>query len=110
MSNAKTREVIHAKLYGMQPDAIKHAALKLLVLMDMRCSVKLMAEITGISRTTLYKWFDADVPLEAMSVRDCAWFILVCETDPKLMRLLSREPATHKNLVRQGMAQEDAAA
>jgi hypothetical protein len=109
-SHAKKRQDVHPVLHTMQSDDINNAALKLLGTLLDRCSMNLLSDLSGISRTTIYKWLDEDVPLESMSARDSAWFIIMCEHEPRLVKLLSRPPATHKNLVRQGMAQEDAAA
>ena len=84
----------------MSNDDINLAALELLDRLMQCCTLNLAHELTGISRTTLYKWLDDDVPLEAMSARDSAWFILQCETNPKLSMLLQRGPASHPKLAK----------
>lgn len=96
----KTKEQIHPNLFAMNSEDINLAALEVLDNMLERCTLHLVCELTGISRTTLYKWLDDDVAVESMSARDSAWFILQCETNPKLVMLLERGPASHPKLAK----------
>lgn len=65
-----------------------------------RCTLNLVTQLTGISRPTLYRWLDVDRSLEEMNYRDSAWFILVCETSPKVQMLLTRPPLSHPRLAK----------
>ena len=65
-----------------------------------RCTLNLVTDLTGISRTTLYKWLDETVPLDQMNHRDAAWFIVYCETSPRVKLLMSRPPLSHPRLAR----------
>ncbi len=65
-----------------------------------RCTLNLVAQLTRISRPTLYKWLDTNCYLEDMNYRDAAWFILVCETSPKVQMLLARPPLSHPRLAK----------
>ena len=96
----KTSTLLHPKLFAMSADEINQAALTLLDNLLQRCTLHLVTEITGISRTTLYKWRDESLPLDVMSARDSAWFVLVCETNPKIRMLLERAPLTHPRLAK----------
>ena len=89
MSKAKE---FHQDLHCMESDDINQAALTLLDRLLQRCTMLLVTDLTGITRTTLYKWLNESLPLDAMSTRDSAWFILMCETSPKLIMLLKRAP------------------
>ena len=83
-------------LHAMDQDDIRLTGLEMLDRLLQCCTLNLISNVTGISRTTLYKWTDDDVPLEAVSPRDAAWLILVCESDPKLVMILKRGPVQRK--------------
>lgn len=89
-----------ARLYTMTPAEINQAALDYLDSLLERCTVNLVSSLTGITRTTLYKWLDESLPLEVMSARDSAWLILVCETSPKVRMLLQRPPLSHPRMAK----------
>lgn len=87
-------------LHAMTREEInQHAVNRLLDLLD-RCSINLVTDLTGISRTTLYKWLDPDIGLEKMNHRDAAWFLLYCETSPRVKMLLDRPPFTRPHMAR----------
>jgi len=87
-------------LHSMDHNEINLAALALLDKLLERCTVNLISQLTGITRVTLYRWLDVEVPLESMNVRDAAWFIMLCETSPKLKMLLARAPLTNPRLAK----------
>lgn len=87
-----------AHLHRMDANDINQAALRTLDRLLERCTLNMVTKLTGISRTTLYKWLDEDLPLDAMNYRDAAWFILVCETSPKVDMLLQRAPLSNPRL------------
>ncbi len=93
------RETID-NMYNMQPIDINQIAFDKLHELLERCTVNLVTQLTGISRPTLYRWLDADRSLEEMNHRDSAWFILVCETSPKVKMLLDRPPLSHPRLAK----------
>lgn len=87
----------HQDLHTLEPEDINEIAVnKLSALLD-RCSLHLTSSVTGISRTTLYKWLDPEVPLESMDHRIAGWFILQTETNPKVAMLMQRGPKTEKD-------------
>ncbi len=96
----KTKQLTHPNLYGMPSDEIALAALSILDALLQRCTIHMVTELTSISRATIYKWLNEDIELEKMSPRDCAWFILVCETDPRIIMLLQRGPFSHTRLAK----------
>jgi len=87
-------------LHNMNPLDINQMALDTLDVLLERCTINLVTTLTGISRPTLYRWLDEDLPLDAMNYRDSAWFILVCETSPKVQMLLTRPPLSHPRLAK----------
>lgn len=87
-------------LHSMTHAEICQAAVSLLVSLNERCSLNLITDLAGISRTTLYKWLDDSIPLESMNYRDAAWFILYCETSPRVKLLLERPPLSHPRMAR----------
>lgn len=89
-----------ADLHSMEPADINAAACQVLARLLDRCTLNLVCSITGISRTTLYKWLDPDVPLESMNHRDAAWFIVMAETSPKMLMLMQRGPAMRPRLAK----------
>ena len=102
----KKTKLIHPELHNMQRTDISQAALDMLYALLECCTINLVSDLTSISRTTLYKWLDESIDLEAMSHRDSGWFILMCETDPKLIGVLARGPVSRprmaKKLVEEG--------
>jgi hypothetical protein len=88
------------KLHDMQPININQIAFDKLNELLTRCTINLITQLTGISRPTLYRWLDPDLSLEEMNHRDSAWFILVCETSPKVQMLLTRPPLSHPRLAK----------
>ena len=93
------RETID-NLYNMQPNEINQVAIDKLDEMLDRCTINLIAALTGITRTTLYRWLDPKLPLDVMDYKQAAWLILVCETSPKIQLLLSRPPLSHPRLAK----------
>lgn len=89
-----------AELHKMQPVDINAAAVKLLDALLQRCTINLVSDLTAISRVTLYRWLDESIELEAMNHRDAAWFIMQCETNPKLVLLLGRAPLSNPRLAK----------
>lgn len=93
------RETID-NMHSMKHNDINQVAIdKLDELLD-RCTLNLISSLTGITRATLYRWLDTKLPLDAMNYRDSAWFILVCETSPKVRMLLDRPPLSHPRLAK----------
>ena len=93
------RETID-NMHSMQPVHINQIAYDKLQELLTRCTLNLVAQLTGITRPTLYRWLDPDMSLEEMNYRDSAWFILVCETSPKIQMLLNRPPLSHPRLAK----------
>lgn len=93
------RETID-NMHSMQPVHINQIAYDKLQELLTRCTLNLVAQLTGITRPTLYRWLDPDMSLEEMNYRDSAWFILVCETSPKVQMLLNRPPLSHPRLAK----------
>ncbi len=88
------------KLHDMDRNAINQIACDKLQELLERCTIHLVTILTGISRPTLYRWLDYDRSLEEMNYRDSAWFILVCETSPKVKMLLDRPPLSHPRMAK----------
>lgn len=88
----------HAQLHSMERNDINQVALRLLDRLLERCTVNMVMKLTGISRVTLYRWLDESLPLDAMNHRDAAWFILLCETSPKIQMLMQRAPLSNPRL------------
>ena len=99
--NTKKTKLIHPELHGMSRVDINQAAIDMLYALLECCTLNLVSDLTSMSRTTLYKWLNEDVPLEAMSHRDSMCFILLCETDPKLIGVLARGPVSHPRMAKQ---------
>lgn len=87
-------------LYSMDPDAIKQEALDILDKLLERATINLVSNLTNITRPTLYRWLNEDLPFSAMNVRDAAWFIMVCEHSPKVLMLLDRAPLKNPRLAK----------
>lgn len=85
-------------LHKLTPNEINQAALDYLDYLLERATLNLVAKLTGITRPTLYRWLDESLPLDAMNYRDSAWFILVCETSPKMQVLINSGPLSHPRL------------
>lgn len=80
-------------------DINRHAVAMLDVLLEC-CTLNLVSSLTGISRVTLYRWLDQDVALDDMNHYHAAWFILHCETNPKVKMLLERGPMSNPRLAK----------
>ena len=93
------RETID-NMHNMKPVDINQVAYDKLQELLTRCTLNLVTTLTGISRPTLYRWLDTACSLEEMNHRDAAWFILVCETSPKVKMLLARPPLSHPRLAK----------
>lgn len=91
---------MHTRLHEMEGADINQAACTLLEQLMQCASINLIAQLTRITRTTLYRWLDADVELERMSPQIAGWFILICETSPKLQALLQRGARSHPRLAK----------
>ena len=87
-------------LYNIDPINNNQMAIDKLDQLLQRATVNLVSQLTGITRTTLYRWLDTSLPLDAMNYRDSAWFILVCETSPKIQMLLQRGPLSHPRMAK----------
>lgn len=81
-----------ANLHSMTPEEINTIACNMLDRLLECCTLHLVSSVTGISRTTLYKWQDESIPLDSMNHRDAAWLILNVETNPKIAQMLQRGP------------------
>ena len=88
------------RLHAMTRVEINTLAVSKLLDLNERCTLNLVTELTGISRTTLYKWLDDSIAYEDMNHRDAAWFILYCETSPRVKMLLDRPPLSHPRMAR----------
>ncbi len=89
-----------ADIHAMSHNQINQAAVTVLDRLLQRCTLNLVCNLTGISRTTLYKWLDEDVTLDEMNHRDAAWFILLAETSPKMQMLLDRAPLSNPRMAK----------
>lgn len=87
-------------LHAMDHNDINQEALNYLDKLLDRCTLNLVSSLTQITRPTLYRWLDEQLPLEAMNPRDSAWFIVMCETSPKLQLLLERGPLSNPRLAK----------
>lgn len=85
-------------LYKLSPNEINQTALEYLDHLLDRCTLNLVSKLTGITRPTLYRWLDESLPLDAMNYRDSAWFILFCDTSPKMQVLINSGPLSHPRL------------
>ena len=93
-------------LHAMQANDINQAAVSMLDTLLDRCTINLITQLTGVSRATLYRWLDEDVPLEQMNYTVAGWFILICETSPKVQLLLERGAFKHKRLAKRWLDNE----
>ena len=94
------------QLHSMDAVNINAAACQVLARLLERCTLNLVCDLSGISRTTLYKWLDPDMPLESMNHRDAAWFIMMAETSPKMQMLMQRGPLQRPRLARRLLQDE----
>lgn len=95
------------ELHSMDSNDINAVAVKYLDNLLQRCTIHLVCDLTGISRTTLYKWLDESVELDAMNHRDAAWLILLYETSPKMQMLVQRGPLSNPRLAKRLIDGED---
>lgn len=84
------------ELYDMEPADINAVAVRLLGRLLNHCTVNMVQNLTGISRTTLYRWLNEDIVLDQMNHRDAAWFIMLYETKPQIQMLLQRAPSRQR--------------
>lgn len=96
----------HQELHQLKDTEINQAALNILQWLLWRCSMNLITDLTGITRATLYRWLDPKRKLETINTRDAAWFILICETSPRVQLLLSRPPGKNPHLAKRMLDQE----
>lgn len=87
-------------LHAMERNDINSQAVKYLDRLLQCCTINLVSSLTGISRTTLYKWLDESITLDEMNHRDAAWLILMVETSPKFQQLLQRGPVSNPRLAK----------
>jgi hypothetical protein len=85
---------------------INRKAVELLDALLERCTLNLVSKITGITRVTLYRWLDESIALDDMNPRDAAWLILQCETNPKLVLLMSKPPMSKPRLAKRVIESE----
>lgn len=95
------------KLHAMDQDAIAELAYRRLTHLMNRATIHLVSQLTAISRPTLYRWLDPERPLSDMNVRDCAWFILMTETSPRVKLLMQRPPMSHPRLAHRLVKEDD---
>lgn len=100
MPKAKPKTTLLGRLHAMTATDINQEAVDLLDRLQEACTLHLISELTGIARPTLYRWLDVNRPLEAMDHRVSGWFILVCETSPKIQGLLKRGKLSHPRLAK----------
>ncbi len=93
------RETID-NMHNMSPAEINQVAYDKLVHLLEHCTINLVSTVTNITRPTLYRWLDPERSLEEMDYKQAAWFILVCETNPKIQMLLQRGPLSHPRLAK----------
>jgi len=103
---ATKRKEYLAQLHSMDRNDINQVAVKYLDHLLQHCTLHLVQQLIGISRTTLYKWLDEAVELDAMNHRDAAWLILVYETSPKVRMLLERGPVSNPRLAKRALEGE----
>ena len=94
-------------MHAMLPIHINQIAYDKLQELLTRCTINLVTQLTGVSRPTLYRWLDPNLALEEMNYRDSAWFILVCETSPKIQMLLTRPPLSHPRLAKRMLDEQE---
>ena len=99
------RETID-NMHNMQPIEINQIAYDKLQELLTRCTLNLVTTLTRVTRVTLYRWLDTERSLEEMDYKQAAWFILVCETSPKVKILLSRPPLSHPRLAKRLLDEE----
>lgn len=87
-------------MHQLDENEINQAALNYLDKLLERCTLNLVSNLTRVTRPTLYRWLDETLPLDAMNARDAAWFIVLCETSPKIKLLLSRPPSSNPRLAK----------
>lgn len=95
-----TKKALIPLLHAMDHNDINQAALGYLDKLLDRCTLNLVSSLTQITRPTLYRWLDEDLPLDVMNVRDAAWFIMMVETSPKLQMLMERGPLSNPRLAK----------
>lgn len=88
------------KLHAMDHNEINQAALDILAHLMERATLNLISSLTQITRPTLYRWLDESLPLDAMNVRDAGWFIVMCESSPKITMLRQRAPLSNPRLAK----------
>jgi len=96
------------QLHEADADTIRQIALDKLDALLERCTINLVTQLTRISRPTIYRWLDESLDYEAMDWKDCAWFILVCNTSPKVKMLMDRPPLSHPRLAKRVIEEGEA--
>ena len=104
---ATKQKTYHTELHNMDSNDINQVALRLLDRLLERCTLNMVTKLTGVTRTTLYRWLDESLPLDAMNVRDTAWFIMICETSPKVQMLMQRAPLSNRRLAGRLIEEEE---
>ncbi len=84
----------HKELYSYEATTIAEIAFSYLERLADRVSVSAISNATGISRRTLYDWYETEY--ESMGTASCIRFILFVETHPALREImLEPEPASY---------------
>ncbi len=84
----------HKQLFCYKDVDIAKIAFSYLERLADRVSVRAIANTTGISRRTLYDWYETEY--ESMGTASCIRFILFVETNPALREImLEEEPASY---------------
>lgn len=85
-------------LWSMNDNDVRQQAVNILCTLLDRCTINLASTLTRISRPTLYRWLDPELPLEAVDYKTACYFILLAETHPKLLMLFDRPPMKYTRL------------
>ncbi len=93
-------------IHQMDETDINQKAYDMLLQLLECCTINLVSQLTRVTRTTLYRWLDPDRSLEEMDFKQAAWFIVVCETSPKVQLLLTRGPLSHPRLAKRLLEEE----
>jgi len=84
------------ELYLMSPNLINATAVRYLNNLLNYTTLNLISELTGVARSTFYRWLDPDVNYDKMNHRDAAWFIVMYETMPQIELLLDKQPSRQR--------------
>lgn len=97
---SKKKTLVSNQLHEMPATEINQAAIEMLDRLLEVGTLNLISDLTRITRPTLYRWLDADVELERMSHHVAGWFLVICETSPKVQALLKRGALSHPRLAK----------